>query len=622
MVRAKNTNNIGETSLRNVVTAPEREAPKDMFRIGRRSAVSTSELGLYSDHSDNYSRSIYGAAVRKFIIGIMVVVSVILIGIFLYDFASTASINSKVNQETKHIYILQNSLKKANNGTLRKSGVTLAPTIYIVNSSHASILEDRLDDDHNLVYKDIESLRSRSENLTVDDLKPRSPNLLSIKIPNGKLDRLQYRNEASRNQQDQGTIDNHAMMYRVRSKLPYSEEDKAKSNNDYNQRATPFQFEMKGSPPASLKRQKYPQLTQYRYPHTSRNIQDIIKYLTSESNTLNRGVKFTGHYVGSKKYDIDSGHANDYGESTMRDGATNDQRSLTYMSDPLYKYKPKYPSDVNLLATSNLRFSPMDTYTYKPYYDPNHHRLTSNKQPIYHETQYDNSGLYTVNSYVKKQKPKPFSVMLDIYPITDTMEQTKNSASNGKYSELHGTHSQSSYPISMQNEQHRVPADEEKHQMILHLNLYPKKKIKATRNSAIERSERFPRDGGKRPFEKIMIPLDMITKRLTDNVAIENAKLYENKDIIEPLELRYEETLLQEAQSITEMQKPKSNIIIGASTIRGCRSDCNVSNTTALLVKNSVNEISNLTNENSPTFRNINTVDGLQRFANSLIAID
>jgi hypothetical protein len=59
--------------------APEPEVPKDMFRVGRRSAVSTSELGLYSDHSDYYNTSINGGSVRKLVIGIMVVVSVVLV---------------------------------------------------------------------------------------------------------------------------------------------------------------------------------------------------------------------------------------------------------------------------------------------------------------------------------------------------------------------------------------------------------------------------------------------------------------------------------------------------------------------------------------------------------------
>jgi len=50
-----------------------------MLETGRRSAISTSELGLYSDRGDRYNRNRYSLIVRKFAIGIMVVVTVILV---------------------------------------------------------------------------------------------------------------------------------------------------------------------------------------------------------------------------------------------------------------------------------------------------------------------------------------------------------------------------------------------------------------------------------------------------------------------------------------------------------------------------------------------------------------
>lgn len=50
-----------------------------MLETGRRSAISTSELGLYSDRGDRYSRSRYGLIARKLAIGVMVVVTVILV---------------------------------------------------------------------------------------------------------------------------------------------------------------------------------------------------------------------------------------------------------------------------------------------------------------------------------------------------------------------------------------------------------------------------------------------------------------------------------------------------------------------------------------------------------------
>jgi hypothetical protein len=124
-----------------------------------------------------------------------------------------------LNQETKHIYILQNSLRKSNNGTLRKSGVTLAPTIYIVNSSHSNILKDRIDDDRNLEYKEnitVENFdpETRTQPIPVDDLEPKTRNIQTFKIPDRDEDRLRDINVIST--QDQRRIGNHAMIYRVR----------------------------------------------------------------------------------------------------------------------------------------------------------------------------------------------------------------------------------------------------------------------------------------------------------------------------------------------------------------------------------------------------------------------
>lgn len=57
-----------------------------MFETGRRSAISSSELGLYSDRSDYYNNNKYGPVVRKVVIGIMAVVAVILVIIHRFIF--------------------------------------------------------------------------------------------------------------------------------------------------------------------------------------------------------------------------------------------------------------------------------------------------------------------------------------------------------------------------------------------------------------------------------------------------------------------------------------------------------------------------------------------------------
>lgn len=147
------------------------------------------------------------------------------------------------------------------------------------------------------------------------------------------------------------------MLYNSRLKYPDSEGGDDVNTDEEGQRSTPFRFELNGPHPSSFKRPKYPQLTQYRYPHSSRNIQDIIKYLTNDPETLNRGIKFTGFYVNPKKYDTD------IGEVALNSDGPEEQESappyaIAFNGDPLYQYKPKHPSDVNLLATSNFRYEP------------------------------------------------------------------------------------------------------------------------------------------------------------------------------------------------------------------------------------------------------------------------
>lgn len=143
----------------------------------------------------------------------------------MYDFASSASISSKVSQETKHIYILQNNLKKQQqNAANRRSTVTVTPTIYVVNSSQTTIpiLEDRSDDDRIAVYKDEEkvegketSAETRTQRMAViEEPESRTQNLKNFKLRNSMLNRRQQDEEEPMRQQKQ-MMDNHAMIYRM-----------------------------------------------------------------------------------------------------------------------------------------------------------------------------------------------------------------------------------------------------------------------------------------------------------------------------------------------------------------------------------------------------------------------
>ncbi|KAL7287947.1 hypothetical protein TKK_0018005 [Trichogramma kaykai] len=634
-----------------------------MYSSERRSAISTSELGLYSDHSHYNNNYTNGSTVRKFVIGIMVVVAVLLIGIFLYDFASSAAISSKVSQETKHIYILQNSLRKPPSSagfsrrslTSTRSNVSSAPS----NVGSPDAIEDRADDVRNSDYKfeagdgDVENdeprrdeeasasseIMQRMHRMIVDEPEARMQNLENFKLREsllgvgGKINdqREQQRQslqpehksqeiDASENaRNEQQIVDNHAMIYRVsRLRLPESETSHHNNNNNNNNNVptafsasaaedksqsasggAPFRFELKGPAPASFKRQqKYPQLSQYRYPHPSRSIQDIVKYLTND-----RGLKFTGYYVSPKKFDagpVSSAEADPEGDDdgfyTAGDELSDEQSAPSPYAiafnnnnnnnnggggggDPLYHYKPKHPADVNLLAATNLRFSPYGVQRYNPYfYDQqqqqqqqqpqsqqhhrrphsskhstrhhhHHHQHQHQQQSYSSESQLDSLGSYGTNYGKRRPKPKPFSVMLDIYPITD--DNNNNNNNNKNNNNYNGPGTETSRKTSMprfkgvadefdtrpprprrpKEQQLQMAAssafvptvssppysghdNDEKHQMILHLNLYPKRKGKYSRNEVIDRAESLRSGEKERLLERMIVPFQELTKQL------------------------------------------------------------------------------------------------------------
>ncbi|XP_036144315.1 uncharacterized protein LOC105828814 [Monomorium pharaonis] len=276
---------------------------KAMLETSRRSAISTSELGLYSDRGDRYNRSRYGLIVRKLAIGVMAVVTVILVAIFMYDFTSVTSGNSKFNQETKHIYVLQNALKKLPNPP-KKSNSTILPEVRF-NRTDDLPMEDRSDDENyeNLVQRnatDDIALPFETGIAKANGPEMRAQNLHNFKQRKRVLKSME---EADENEEPEAKqlFDNHAIVYRVRQRHKRPPFDSDESAED--PRPTPFHWEFKTPQPTSFKRPRYPQLTQYRYPHSSRSIQDIIKYLTN-NEVSNRGIKFTGVYVNPKKYDL------------------------------------------------------------------------------------------------------------------------------------------------------------------------------------------------------------------------------------------------------------------------------------------------------------------------------
>ncbi|XP_011171486.2 uncharacterized protein LOC105204120 isoform X1 [Solenopsis invicta] len=521
---------------------------KAMLETGRRSAINTSELGLYSDRGDRYNRSRYGLIVRKFAIGIMVVVAVILVGIFMYDFTSATSGNSKINQETKHIYILQNALKKLPIPPKKSANSTI---MYAARTNRTEDLsmEDRSDDEnyesfvqHNTT--DLMAFETRVAKASEPEM--RTQNLHNFKQRKRVLKSVEDANENEEPEAKQ-LFDNHAIVYRVRQRHKHPDSDEDEKTEMV--RPTPFHWEFKTPQPTSFKRPRYPQLTQYRYPHSSRSIQDIIKYLTNNAEVPNRGIKFTGVYMNPKKFDM----IPDMGEMMSSSDKSEENeappypiKAGLYNNDPFYQYKPKHPADVNLLATSNVRFSPSGIHRYSTYYDPIYSKPLGYSKPIITEPQYETAGAFSTNTVMKNRKPKPFSVMLDIYPITDVMEQNKKTTATWPRPQASMDDFDVRRPVQYRGPKFYAPPpqhiplmtapspmtmseEEERQQMVLHLNLYPRKKNKLNRNDIIHRSESMEPEERQEFARKIMSPLESIAKHLTDHSAIEESKIVEEQ---------------------------------------------------------------------------------------------
>jgi len=289
---------------------------------------------------------------------------------------------------------------------------------------------------------------------------------------------------------------------------------------------------------------KYPQLSNYRYPNEAKNIQDIIKYLTKEDShnpsssnnnhatfsfltpTENgKRIKFAGVY----KTALNKNSGEDYGrpEESIEDTViSRDQNKMpdsslnghAYIADPFHDFKPSDPSEINLLANTDFRFAPFDSrvrfipnrpqgtqlgvieinpndkFFPRP---PINFRKPSTTAPPHDPIYQSYPGTYTTAIYRPLGKEpvtsaphsstktpklaKPFSVMLDIYPMME--DSTPQATSVLPHKPLktfvkpgHGLGPRVRFPQGRPPDP--VTDSETKHQMVVHLNLYPKRKKK------------------------------------------------------------------------------------------------------------------------------------------------
>lgn len=138
----------------------------------------------------------------------------------MYDFTSSTSGNSKINQETKHIYILQNALKKSSNPPKKPTNTTIQYEAMINRTDDLS-MEDRSYDEsyENLMQRnatgDIMPAETRIAKASEPEM--RAQNLHNFKQRKRVLKSVEDADE----NEEPGTkqlFDNHAIVYRVRQR--------------------------------------------------------------------------------------------------------------------------------------------------------------------------------------------------------------------------------------------------------------------------------------------------------------------------------------------------------------------------------------------------------------------
>jgi hypothetical protein len=139
----------------------------------------------------------------------------------MYDFTSATSVNSKTNQETKHIYILQNALKKSSNFAKKSTNSTILPQA-MVNRTDDFLMEDRSDDEN---YENHDAiLMQRNDMMPAESriMKPSEPEMRAQNLQNFKQRKRMLKSmEDVREDEESETkqlFDNHAIVYRVRQR--------------------------------------------------------------------------------------------------------------------------------------------------------------------------------------------------------------------------------------------------------------------------------------------------------------------------------------------------------------------------------------------------------------------
>jgi len=203
--------------------------------------------------------------------------------------------------------------------------------------------------------------------------------------------------------------------------------------------------------PEVVKSAAYPQLQTYRYPQNSRNIQDILRYVTGSNRVrqtqwptaVKKAAKVAGMYVSPSENFGASTFVAARPEAAFLAATTastpgNPQggkplNGHAYISDPFHPYKPADPTEINHLADHSSPFADGELpYSYPKSTKHSHLRghfgnkvqptpyTTAVFKPLGNQDQMATSTANVDSMYFPQQKRgvPPLSVMLEIYPMS------------------------------------------------------------------------------------------------------------------------------------------------------------------------------------------------------------
>lgn len=350
----------------------------------------------------------------------------------------------------------------------------------------------------------------------------------------------------------------------------------------------PFDYFVRGTPPTAFQlnhknSSSMPQIPK-EYEGTVNSIQDILKQMSDgknnyqESNGMHK-IKIAGTYKHRKLDDI-----TEIFESAQKSNREkNVERPVTHtysstnadnvIRDPFYKYKPNSLSDVNLMATNQFRFAPYHILSNK--FVPTSSTLAHAMDPgnLYHQIIMANANrLKYLDDKSKndnvQSKQKPFTLMLDVYPMPNDEHISPTSSQPVKYQNQFNSHTMRHPGISSLNSLQSHFQNANYPQLNRYPNLphynnpnYFRKFGARPLNSGFHASTNDREINGNNPSQ-ITVHLNLFPKK-KERSNSQNREIYnKNDNVVREEGVRFEDRMVKLSDKVnqTEKQKDSQNV--------------------------------------------------------------